>query len=207
MASTPKSTPILLILVAGLLGYIAWSGAVLDFMGIDGIRARQEQVVAMQDTLAELRAKVDTAKRDLAVESIDDVKARTESYRASLAILRTLVPDEREVANLIDDVNRRARVRGLHVAAFDPIAPVFGPEPFDTHQYNFSVIGRYNQVGAFLTDIASLRRIIVPERVQIARSTGQASRILGDTLGVIEAKFSVRTYVKAGEREVTDAGL
>lgn len=207
MAATPKSTPLLLLLVAALVGYIAWSGAVLDFLGIEGIQARQARVTAMQDTLAELRAKVDTARRDLAVESIEDVRSRTEGYRASLAVLRTLVPDEREVANLIDDVNRRARVRGLHVAAFDPLPPVVGPEPFDTHQYNFAVIGRYNQVGAFLTDIASLRRIIVPEQVQIARAQAQAARVLGDTLGMVEARFSVRTYVKAGEREVASEGL
>jgi type IV pilus assembly protein PilO len=197
MADTPKSTPLLLLLIALLIGYIGYNGAGLDLIGVDGVQARQERVVALRDTLEQVQAQVDRAKADLARESVEDVQARTEAYRASLGVLRSLVPEQREVANLIDDVNIRAKVHGLRVEAFTPSAPAAGPEPFDTHTYQFTVIGRYHQVGDFLTDVASLRRIMVPQGVTLNRAGMEAARMLGDTLSMLEASFSLKSYVKA----------
>lgn len=197
MAETSKNTPILLLLIAGLVGYAGWSGAGLELIGIEGAQSRQARVSAMQDTLTTLQAQVDSAKSDLAVESVEDVRTRIDAYRASLGVLRALVPEQTEVANLIDDINIRAKVRGLNVTTFTPSSPVAGPEPFDTHVYQFAVTGRYNQVGEFLTDVASLRRIIVATDVAIARASAASSRVFGDTLSMLEARFNVRTYVKA----------
>lgn len=204
MADTPRSTPILVLLLAAAAGYMGWSGDGLELVGIEGVRARQERVVAMQDTLAGLRAQIDTAKADLARESVEDVQARVAAYRGSLEILRTLVPEQREVADLLDDIQIRAKVRGVRFANFDPVAPVAGPAPFDTYGYQLGVIGKYHQVGAFLADIASMRRIIVPGEVTIVPANIQQARVLGDTLGMLEARFTVRTYVK-GTMEATNA--
>jgi Tfp pilus assembly protein PilO len=197
MAESSKNTPVLLLLIAGLVGYAGWTGAGLELVGIEGAQSRRERVTAMQDTLTTLQAQVDSAKSDLAVESVEDVRQRIDAYRASLGVLRALVPEQTEVANLIDDIKIRAKVRGLNVTNFVPSTPVAGPEPFDTHVYQFSVTGRYNQVGEFLTDVASLRRIIVATDVAIARASAQSSRVFGDTLSMLEARFNVRTYVKA----------
>jgi Tfp pilus assembly protein PilO len=207
MADTPKSTPLLLLLVAALVGYIGYTGAGLDLVGARGIQARQSGVVAMRDTLEQVRAQVERAKADLARESIEDVQARTAAFQASLGVLRALVPEQTEVANLIDDVNIRAKVHGLRVEAFTPSAPIAGPEPFDTHNYDFTVIGRYNQVGDFLTDVASLRRIMVPRSINLNRASIEASRTLGDTLSMVEAKFTVKTYVKASMTEEATDGM
>jgi Tfp pilus assembly protein PilO len=207
MAETPKSTPVLLILVALGIGYIGYTGDVLDLIGVEGVKAKQERATAMQDTLTNLQARIDTAKRSLAVESVEDVRARTEAYRTSLGVLRTLVPEETEVADLIDDIHIRAKVRGVDVVDFGPQAPVPGPDPFDTYSYNFAVMGRYNQVGAFLTDIASLRRIIVAGDVVITRADVARSRVMGDTVSMLEARFKVRTYVKAQSGDEVTSGL
>lgn len=207
MADTPKSTPILLLLIAGLIGYAGYTGAILDLIGIEGLQAKQLRAAEMSDTLASVRARVDTAKADLARESVEDVQARTAAYEASLGVLRALVPEQSEVANLIDDVNIRAKVHGLRVETFTPSTPAVGPEPFDTHNYDFTVIGRYNQVGNFLTDVAALRRIMVPGKVSLNRASPQASRMLGDTLAMLEARFSLKSYVKAPAAEGGNDGL
>lgn len=205
MADDSSRTPILLVLIAALVAYVGWTGTGLDLIGVQGAKARRDTVQAMADTLAIVRARVDSAKSDLARESVEDVRARIEAYRASLGVLRALVPEQDEVANLIDDINIRAKVRGLQVSNFTPATPVAGPEPFDTHQYQFSVVGRYNQVGQFLADIASLRRIIVASDLQMARASAQNARVFGDTLSMLEARFNVRTYVKAPGEDSVDA--
>ena len=77
-----------------------------------------------------------------------------------------------EVNNLLDDVNARSRVRGVRVTGFQPVPPATGPAPFDTYSYQFVVVGHYHQVASFLTDIASLRRIMVPGEVKQALRRG-----------------------------------
>ncbi len=201
MAESSKNTPILLLLIAVLVGYAGWSGAGLEMIGIDGVQVRREKVTAMRDTLTTVRQQIDAAKASLARESVEDVRARVEAYRASLGILRALVPEQREVANLIDDINVRAKIRGLQVTNFVPATPIVGPEPFDTHVYQFAVTGRYNQIGQFLADVASLKRIIVAGDLAMARANPATSRALGDTLATLETRFSVRTYVKAPAQE------
>jgi Tfp pilus assembly protein PilO len=209
MSDTNNSTPILLLLIAGLVGYIGYSGTVLDMLNMQGVQGRQETVVALRDTIEQVEARVSRAKADLARESVEQVRERVEAYRASLGVLRSLVPEQSEVANLIDDVNIRAKVHGLRVESFVPAAPVAGPEPFDTHRYEFTVVGRYHQVGRFLTDVAALRRIMVPGTVAINRANPVSTRMLGDTLSMLEASFSLKSYVKApsSAEEVFDEGL
>lgn len=197
MADTPKTTPIILGVMALLVGYAGWSGDGLNLLGISGVKERTERVAGLRDTLAQLEAQIDTAKRDLAKESVEDVQARAAAYGASLTILRSLVPEQREVANLLDDIQIRAKVRGVTVADFTVLAPVVGPAPFDTYSYSMAVVGRYHQVGAFLTDVASLRRIMVSSDLKLAAANIVQARALGDTTAMIEARFTIRTYVKA----------
>ncbi len=203
MADTPKSTPILILLVACAVGYMGWSGDGIEMLGIEGVQDRKARVTAIEDTLANVRAQIDTAKADLATESVEDVQQRITAYRGSLDVLRTLVPEQSEVADLLDDIQIRAKVRGVRFAAFDPNTPIAGPTPFDTYGYQLAVIGRYHQVGAFLADIASLRRIIVPGSVTITRANIEQARVLGDTAGMLEARFTVTTYVKGTMAEDT----
>lgn len=197
MADTPKTTPILLGIIALAIGYAGWSGDGLNLIGVDGLKARNVRVTALKDTIANLEAQIDTAKRDLARESVEDVQRRAAAYGSSLDILRALVPEQREVANLLDDIQIRAKVRGVTVADFSVLTPVEGPAPFDTYSYSMAVIGRYHQVGSFLTDVASLRRIMVSSDLKLAAANITQARVLGDTTAMIEARFTIRTYVKA----------
>lgn len=201
MADLPKSTPVMLTCIALLVGYVGYTGTGLNALGMKGLRARQERVTLMTDTLTRLRAEIDTAKRDLAHGSVEELKKRVEAYKASLGILRTLVPEQREVNNLLDDIQIRAKVRGVTFSGFAPVPPEAGPAPYDTYSYKLSVIGHYHQVGQFLTDIASLRRIIVPGDVTIGAANATQARALGDTTAMLEARFSIKTYVKAKTTE------
>ncbi len=204
--SAPRSTIILLTLIAVLVGYMGYTGAGLSIIGVPGLQARVQQVQAERDSLADLQTRIDGAKRNLARESLDQVRARVDSFRASLAVLRSLVPDETEVANLIDDVALRARVHGVTLSGFVPNPPQPGPPPFDTRSYQWTAVGRYNNIGAFLTDVASLRRIIVPGDMSIAAANVQQARVLGDTTSMLEAHFTMRTYIKAKASEDSTNG-
>jgi len=151
-----KQVPILLILIAATIGYVGYSGTGLDAVGLRGVQQTQDSIVARQKSIDSLVAMTDSAKRLLATGSVEDLRRRLEGYRGSLELLRTLVPDRNEVANLMDEISTRAKIRGVLVANFQPLPPEPGPAPFETYKYQYSVVGRYDQLGEFLKAVGDI---------------------------------------------------
>src|SRR6266850_208214 len=75
------------------------------------------------------------------------------------------------ISALIDDISTKAKVRGVTIGRIEP-QPVDPGPPFDTYRYRLEIIGHYDQLGEFLSDIASLRRIIVPQDVVLKAAAG-----------------------------------
>jgi len=205
--SNEKATPLLMLLLAGIVGYVAYTGTVINLVGLKGIAAGKERVVAIRDTINRFEAATDSAKKELARGSVADVRKRLESYRANLLLLRRLVPERNEVPNLLDDISTRSKIRGVTLSQVIPQPVEAGPSPFDTYSYQMSVIGRYDQIGQFMADVASLQRIIVPYNLSVAAANSSAAKALGDSTGsLLEARFQVRTYVKSPTPEGEASG-
>lgn len=199
MLDSPRSKAIVAILFAGLLGYMAYSGEGLSLLGFSGLKTKRAQVVAVRDSIAMLTAQNDSVRRELAAGTPEDLEKKTEGYRAILDNLRLLVPERGEVPGLIDAISAQAKTRRVHLAVFTPDPVETGPAPFDTYRYKLSVIGHYDQIGAFLSDVAGLRRIIVPVDVSLVSANPTSARALGDTSSaMLEARLTVKTYVKGG---------
>jgi len=205
--SNEKATPLLLLLLAGIVGYCAYTGTVINLVGLKGLAASRQHVAAVRDTIAHFEAATDSAKKELARGSVADVRKRLESYRSSLLLLRRLVPERNEVPNLLDDISTRSKIRGVTLSQVVPQPVASGPAPFDTYSYNMSVIGRYDQIGQFLADVASLQRIIVPYNLSVGAANASAAKALGDSTGsLLEARFQVRTFVKSPSPEGEASG-
>ena len=205
--SSEKATPLLLLLLAGIVGYCAYTGTVIQFVGLKGLAAGTARVVAVRDTITQFEAATDSAKKELAHGSVADVRKRLETYRSSLLLLRRLVPERNEVPNLLDDISTRSRIRGVTLSQVIPQPVEAGPAPFATYSYQMSVIGRYDQIGQFMADVASLQRIIVPYNLSVAVANASSAKALGDSTGsLLEARFQVRTYVKSPTPEGEASG-
>jgi len=184
-----QSQVMLLIIVAALAGgYFFWS------RWHQPTAAKIASVKAEKDSLDII---IKEAKEDIKRESTDDLRRRVEEYRALLGVMRRLVPEKNEVPALIDDISTKAKVRGVTIGRLEPLTPETG-SPFDTYRYRLEIIGHYDQLGEFLSDIASLPRIIVPQNLVLKPAQQQAQRALNDTLGsLLEAQFMIRTFVKS----------
>jgi Tfp pilus assembly protein PilO len=206
-ALNQRTTPILLIVAALMIVYMGHTGTGLELLGIPGIAQERDSITARQKTIDSLSALTDSAKRILAEGSVEDLRRRLEGYRSSLQLMRRLVPDRNEVANLMDEISTRAKIRGVMVAQFQPLPTEPGPAPFETYKYQYSVIGRYDQLGEFLSDVASLQRIIVPVDLTLAAADMARAKALGDSSGaLLEARFQIRTYVKTVSPEDKPSG-
>lgn len=202
-----RTTPLLIILVTLLLGYMGYSGTGLEMLGISGITQAKDTITARKKTIDSLVALTDSAKKILAQGSVDDLRRRLEGYRSSLELMRRLVPDRNEVANLMDEISTRAKIRGVTVAQFLPMPTEPGPAPFETYRYQYSIMGRYDQLGEFLSDVASLQRIIVPVDLTLSVVDVAKAKVLGDSTGsLLEARFQIRTFVKTASSEGEASG-
>ena len=167
---------------------------------------RETQVTSMRVSIDSLQARVDSARRDLASGTVEVLRQRVRNFEASLRLMRTLVPTGAEVPSLIDDVTARARRRGVEIAELTPVSPELGT-PVETHRYRVSVIGHYDEIGEFLADVASLRRIMVPFELSVTRASQAAATTYGDTTGALaQAAFQLRTFVKPAAADTVSGG-
>lgn len=155
-----------------------------------------EKAREMRVRIDSLQGRVVQARKDLAAGSVEALRQRVREYEANLQVMRQLVPSGAEVPTLIDDISSRAKVRGVEIAEITPLGLQAG-SPFSVERYRLAVLGSYDAIGEFLTDIASLRRIMVPFDVALSRAPEQAARTYGDTTGsLVAATFQIRTFVK-----------
>jgi Tfp pilus assembly protein PilO len=209
MAGIPqeRQVPLLLVVLAAVIGYVGYTGTGLDMLGLRGVTQTRDSIVTRQHTLDSLTTLTDSAKKLLASGSVEDLRRRLEGYRISLELMRRLVPDRNEVANLMDEISTRAKIRGVLVSQFQPLPTEAGPAPFETYKYQYSVVGRYDQLGEFLSDVASLQRIIVPMELSLGAADQARAKVLGDSSGaLLEARFQIRTFVKNASSEVPSSG-
>jgi hypothetical protein len=52
MATSSRSTPVLIALLAALAVYAAYTGAGIEMLGMSGLQARGQRVAAIKDTIA-----------------------------------------------------------------------------------------------------------------------------------------------------------
>lgn len=157
---------------------------------------RVERITEMVVRIDSLQARVDSARRDLAAGTVEALRRRVRDYEASLTLMRRLVPTGAEVPTLIDDVSNRAKRRGVEIAEITPTPPEQS-SPFEVHRYRFAVLGHYDEVAEFITDIASLARIMVPYDLSLVRAPASAAATYSDTTGaLVAATFNLRTFVK-----------
>jgi len=156
-----------------------------------------QEIETTKTQIDSLQRVLDEVKRDLAQGTVEDLRAKVEQYRSLVALMRRLVPEKNEVPALIDDFSTKAKVRGVTINRIDP-QPVEPGPMFDTYRYRLEILGHYDQLGEYLSDIASLPRVVVPQDLTVKRASQGAQRLLADTMGqLLEADVALRTFVKA----------
>lgn len=119
-----------------------------------------------------------------------------ERSRATLAMLRRLVPTEHEVPGLLEQVSTAARRAGLEIGGVAPEPMLPGVE-FDTYRYKLTVTGPYHPLATFLANVGSLPRIVAPVTFQLVPKADAGGRdVRHSRVGTaLAASVTVQTYV------------
>ncbi len=159
-------------------------------------KAAETQGVQFQ--IDSLRARIDTARADLREATLEQLRARVAQYEDALDVMRELVPVGDEVVSLIDSVASRAQRRGVELISINRLPPELVP-PFQVIRNQVTVLGPYDETGEFLSDIASLRRIMVPYGVslQVATDADLQGILVEQGRTYLRTTFNIRTFVKA----------
>ena len=136
------------------------------------------------------------ASRAVAEGSLKRLRDEGREYAQSLKVMRQLVPAANEVPALLEEISTAARRVGLELAGVEPL-PVLPGEQFDTYRYKMSVIGGYNAVGQFLSNVGSLDRIVAPVPVEIKTHPAgdKSKRQPKRNESLLDTNFQVQTYV------------
>lgn len=172
--------------LAGLAYYYAYPYSA----AADALADREARVVQMEEANAKARHEAATGVKpaELAREA-----ARS---RATLDLLRRLVPTEHEVPGLLEQVSTAARRAGLEIGGVAP-DPVLPGAEFDTYRYKVTLVGGYHPLTAFLANVGSLSRIVAPVTFQLSPRGDASARDPRHAQGptALSAVITVQTYV------------
>ncbi len=156
-----------------------------------------EEVRQIQFQIDSLQARIDTARADLAQGTVESLRATVAQYGEALRVMREFVPAEHEVVGLIDSVASRAQLRGVALISINAL-PTEAEPPFQVIRNQVTVLGPYDEIGEFLSDIASLRRLMVPYdvSVQVADATDLQGLLVEEGRTYLRSTFNIRTFVK-----------
>lgn len=164
-----------------------------------------EQVRQIQFQIDSLNARIDTARAELARGTLASLRATVAQYGEALAVMRELVPAQHEVVGLIDSVASRAQLRGVALISISALPDEAVP-PFQVIRSQITVLGPYDEIGEFLSDIASLPRVMVPYGVslQIANDNDLRGLMVEEGRTYLRSTFNIRTFVKASPDTLGD---
>jgi type IV pilus assembly protein PilO len=157
-----------------------------------------------RDRLEALEIQNRQATAIIARGGVDELRRRMEQYSRHVSRLEDLIPGQEEVASLLNDIQSRARTTNVDVQGLDPEAPQ-PAGPYTRTSYQMTVVGEYHDVARFLTEIASLSRIVTPAQVDL-ELFGQPQTRPGMEYPV-RATFRIETYVLPDQPALPPAEL
>jgi type IV pilus assembly protein PilO len=154
-------------------------------------QGQREEVTAMQAHLEALEAQNRRAQV-LAARGGGDLEERMALYERQVAKLEELIPAAEEVPVLLDDMSIRARQDNVEMNRLLPEPSEEGTF-YSKTSYQIAVAGDYHSVGRFLTDVASLSRIVTP--VELDLEPHPQPQLFPEIESPVLASFRIETYV------------
>ena len=151
----------------------------------------REQVTSMQGRLETLEDQNRRAQV-IAARGGADLEERMALYERHVSKLEELIPEAEEVAGLVDDISQQARTSRVALNRIIP-EPAEQGTFYTKTSYSMVVIGEYHAVARFLTDIASLSRIVTP--VELDVTLFQNPDLFPEYESPVSASFRIETYV------------
>ena len=130
--------------------------------------------------------------------NLPDYRAQLEQIESSLGDMLKQMPTKAEVANLLVDISQTGLASGLEFKLFQPSGEV-RKEFYTELPINIQVVGKYEELGLFVSGLASLPRIVTVHNVNITPNS-KDGKDNSDNKGDMTMTAIIKTY-NEGEQE------
>lgn len=134
-----------------------------------------------------------------------ELEQRLALYEAHITQLEELIPQDEEVAALLEAMSLQGRRTGVEITLMRP-EPMEVGDHYDRWSYELGVQGSYHAVGTFLASIASLERIIASVEMELGPAQVATANADEDVEGMVDARFRIQTYVVSDREPTPPAG-
>lgn len=155
--SWPTPIKIIVILIISIVVAVA-GGYYITVPQLDELDVLEREEVS-------LKASFET-KQKKAV-NLQDYRDQLDQIEASLGEMLKQMPTRAEVASLLVDISQTGLASGLEFKLFQPSGEV-RKEFYSELPINIQVVGKYEELGLFVSGLASLPRIVTVHDVNIA---------------------------------------
>lgn len=178
----PRSQKLILagIAIAGL-SYLYFFATFVPF----GYRAMAAEKKELQGQYEQLSSDLNKARQTLS--SMARVEREFEAIKGRYEAARVLLPEEKEVANLLRMVSLVGQQSGVEFEMFKPL-PQLVQGYYIENPVDVKVTGDYHDVGQFLAEVANLSRIVKVSHLNLAASTAE------DEARTVIASFTASAY-------------
>lgn len=152
------------------------------------VREETKNTQAQVDTL-----RGENARAQAAAQRLNEFKASFARAKSDYDDLKALLPEQRELTNVLQGIQERARGR-LMVTRFSPKDDV-QQEYFSGKPVEVEVSSSYNKLGAFFAQMAAYQRIVSITDFKLTRMKEQMG---GDK--TLDAQFLLTAYYVSNEK-------
>lgn len=142
----------------------------------------------------ELRQSFET-KQKKAI-NLQDYKDQLTQIETELEEMIRQMPTQEEVASLLIDISQTGLASGLEFRLFKPGAPV-RKDFYSELPISIEVVGKYEELGLFVSGLASLPRIVTVHDVNITPESKESKA------GKMKMTATVKTYNEGGDEMAT----
>lgn len=128
---------------------------------IEGLQLALEQVEAKEITL-----KKDFEKKAFEAANLDAYRQQMAEMEESFGALVSQLPSDTEVPGLLEDITNKGLLNGLTIASID-LQPEQAKEFYVELPISIAASGSYHDLGAFISGMAGLPRIVTLHDFQI----------------------------------------
>lgn len=143
------------------------------------IQDQRNQYSGLQDK--EVKLKSDFENKALEAANLDVYKKQLDDMQTSFGTMLRQLPGQTEIPSLLQDISQAAQVDGLKQDLFRPGGEA--PKDFYSEKpIELTLEGGYHQFGKFVSDVATLPRIVTLHNINIKPASGTGTDNLVMTL-------------------------
>ena len=150
----------------------------------------RKETKSLQDQIAQLQKA--NMEMQVASQRLNDFRTMYKNKQEELEELKALLPEQRELTNVLQGIEDRARAAGLSVRHFTPKDDV-QQDQFSGKKIDVAVQSSFQSLRAFFDQMAHYERIVSITNFEIKQLDAQAQS------KTIEARFDLTAYYMSPE--------